>query len=224
MTFDKEFKEAIHRLSDKEKDKLILRLLKKDLTLANRLHFELVNTDTVDQQREVIEELVKTKVENFSKNFYSPGYLNMDIRYLSGDISHHVKITKDKYGEVSLNLLLLNEVMKHNKQLLRENNTAKYKKIKVAILARTYKVLIGINKLDQDYLIDFKEDLEMLGDSFAENPSMIQLCIFHGLDVNWLLNSEFPNDIVDIHKGLRANGYLKYSHLHYKSINFKNNR
>ena len=45
--FDKEFKTAIHNLSDVEKDKLILRLLRKDLDLANRLYFELVDTETV---------------------------------------------------------------------------------------------------------------------------------------------------------------------------------
>ena len=40
MTFDKDFKEAISHLPSSEKDKLILRLLKKDLVLANRLYFE----------------------------------------------------------------------------------------------------------------------------------------------------------------------------------------
>ena len=45
--FDKEFKTAIHNLSDVEKDKLILRLLRKDLDLANRLYFVLLYTETV---------------------------------------------------------------------------------------------------------------------------------------------------------------------------------
>ena len=37
--FSKEFKKAIQELSSTEKDKLIFRLLKRDLDLVNRLHF-----------------------------------------------------------------------------------------------------------------------------------------------------------------------------------------
>ena len=55
MSFPKEFKEALSHLPSKEKDKLILQLLKKDLVLANRLLFELVNTNTVEEQREKVE-------------------------------------------------------------------------------------------------------------------------------------------------------------------------
>lgn len=216
MTFDKEFKEALSRLPDKEKDKLLFRLLKKDLVLANKLHFELVNTNTIDQQRELVEAHVRDRVASFSEHFYSPGYLNMDIRYLSGDITHHVKITKDRYGDVSLNLLLLNEVMKHNAVRFNNMNTAKYKKIKVALLARTFKVLVGIQKLEQDYWMDFEEGLKALGKAYVNNESIMQLCMFHGLDVNWLLTGEIPEDIEGIHKSLKSKGYLKYSHLHYR--------
>ncbi len=38
MTFDKEFTKAISHLPSKEKDKLILRLLKKNLPLASLRH------------------------------------------------------------------------------------------------------------------------------------------------------------------------------------------
>ena len=44
--FDKEFKTAIENLPSTEKDKLIFRLLKKDLDLVNRLYFELVDTES----------------------------------------------------------------------------------------------------------------------------------------------------------------------------------
>lgn len=51
MKFDKKFKEAISHLESQEKDKLIFRLLKHDLNLANRLYFELLSTKTVDEKR-----------------------------------------------------------------------------------------------------------------------------------------------------------------------------
>ena len=96
MTFTKEFKEVISHLSSSEKDKLILRLLKKDLNLANRLNFELLDTRTTDDRRLDVEKRVKNRIERFSKYDSSPGYLMMDMREISGEITEHVKIAKDK--------------------------------------------------------------------------------------------------------------------------------
>ena len=42
----------------KEKDKLILRLLKRDIKLARRLKFELVDTDSVQDKRDLVEGVV----------------------------------------------------------------------------------------------------------------------------------------------------------------------
>ena len=55
MILPKELKEAITHLSSTEKDKLIFRLLKKDLALANRLLFELVSSETVEEKRKKIQ-------------------------------------------------------------------------------------------------------------------------------------------------------------------------
>ena len=87
--FDKEFKTAIHNLSDVEKDKLILRLLRKDLDLANRLYFELVDTETVEQ----IENLSNFKRVKKTNEHFTQRLSLMDIRYISGDINEHVRIT-----------------------------------------------------------------------------------------------------------------------------------
>ena len=123
MTFPKEFKEAIQNLPSAEKDKLIFRLLKYDLDLANRLHFELVNTETVEERRSSMQKEVTKAVIRMSDRFYSLGYLLMDIRDLSGTISEHVRITKNKFGEASLNIQMLNEVLKTNKIRLENSKT-----------------------------------------------------------------------------------------------------
>jgi hypothetical protein len=47
MFKDIDFKKALQELPEKEKDKLILRLLRRDLDLAEKLYFELVDTDTI---------------------------------------------------------------------------------------------------------------------------------------------------------------------------------
>jgi len=71
MTFEPEFKKALHLLSDADKDKLILRLLKHDLNLANQLLFELVATDSVEDRREKLKERImylhcSTNILNFN--------------------------------------------------------------------------------------------------------------------------------------------------------------
>lgn len=92
MKFPEELKEAISQLPSKEKEKLIFRLLKHDLDLANRLLFELVSTDTVTQRRETIRKKLEIAVKRATEQFDSPGYLNMDVRYMSGVVARAFKI------------------------------------------------------------------------------------------------------------------------------------
>ncbi|MDT0642139.1 hypothetical protein RM553_04770 [Zunongwangia sp. F363] len=209
MKFDKEFKEAITHLPDKEKDKLILRLLKKDLTLANRLHFELVNTRSVEEQREKMENRIIERAKHMQETFYSVGYLNMDVRFLSGEITEHVKITKDKFGEASLNILMLNEVLKHNRSNILSATPGKARKFCTAVIARVFKIMLLIDKLHEDYMLEFEEGLKKLGNLIGENHYIMKAAIYNGFDVNWLLKAEIPEDIADIHKDLRNRGFLK---------------
>lgn len=212
MTFPKEFKEALSHLPSTEKDKLILRLLKKDLVLANRLLFELVNTNTVEEQRDKLEERLLYFVERSAQNGHtSIGYLNFDVRDLSGLINEHVSITKDKFGEAHLNLIMINEVLKQNRNfILNSRPPAKRKKFCIAVMARVFKILLIINKLDDDFLIEFEENLKILGNLITDNKFLMEEAIRNGLDVNWLLIPEIPEDIAAIHKEIRANGFLKY--------------
>lgn len=209
MTFDKEFKEALSHLPAAEKDKLILRLLKKDLNLANRLYFELLDNRTVDDRRAEMEQKVKEKIEKMSDSYWSVGYLTMDMRYLSGEISEHVRITKDTYGEASLNLQMLNGVISLNNARIMKAPQSKARKICIYIIARAFKILMIIQKLHEDYLFEFKENLETLGLLIGKNERLMKTAIQNGLDVNWLLHAEIPENIVAIHKELREKGYLK---------------
>ena len=209
MTFDKEFKEALSALPNKEKDKLLFRLLKKDKILAKRLQFELISGNSVDDKRAELEERIKDQAKYFDESFSSLGYLNMDIRFLSGEITEHVKVTKDKFGEASLNLLLLKEVLKHNNHhIMNGRPPRKLKKLGVALLARMFKVLVLIDKLDQDYFLEFEENLEEVGRLLGDNPPLMKMAIFCGLDVNWFIRADIPENISDIYKHVRAEGYL----------------
>ncbi len=207
--FSKEFKKAIQELPNTEKDKLIFRLLKRDLDLANRLHFELVDTETVEDKRVAFEIEMLRKINYFSERFYSFGYLLQDTRFLSGEITYHVKITKDKFGEISLNLRMLIQLLTINNERIKSVTYSKAYTFCIYVIARAFKILLLIKTIDEDYFIDFKEDLSLLGELIGQNPMLMRTAINNGLDINWLISAEFPDNIAAIHKEIRANGFLK---------------
>jgi hypothetical protein len=207
--FSKELKKAIQELPSTEKDKLIFRLLRRDLDLANRLHFELVDVETVDDKRAAFEIVMIEKINYFSNHFYSVGYLLQDTRFLSGEISYHVKITKDKFGEISLNLKMLIQLLTLNNDKIQKQTYSKAYTLCIYVIARAFKILLLIKAIDEDYFIDFKEDLNTLGLMIVGNPMLMRTAINNGLDVNWLISGEIPSDIVAIHKELREKGFLK---------------
>ncbi|SHG08699.1 hypothetical protein SAMN05444396_104237 [Flavobacterium segetis] len=207
--FSKELKKAIQELPSGEKDKLIFRLLRRDLDLANRLHFELVDVETVEDKRAAFELEMLRKINHFSERFYSVGYLLQDTRFLSGEITYHVKITKDKFGEISLNLRMLNQLLTINNKRIESTTYSKAYTLCIYVIARAFKILILIKSIDEDYFLDFKEDLSVLGELIGQNPMLMRTAINNGLDVNWLISAEIPENIVAIHKEIRANGFLK---------------
>lgn len=212
MKFEKDFKEAISNLPSKEKDKLILRLLRRDLLLANKLQLELLSTTSVDEKRREMEKTIVSRVKSMTSNFYSPGYLMLDMRYLSGEITYHVKTTSDKFGDASLNLLMLNEVLSQNLENInkyKNQDSVRLYKFSIYTIARAFKITMLINKLDADYLIELRDGLTKLGKNIASSDYLMRTAINNGLDVNWLIQADIPEGISDIHKKIRAQGFLR---------------
>lgn len=209
MLFDPEFVKALQLLSDKEKDKLILRLLKYDLPLASRLRFELVDTDTVEDKRAQMAERVIQRIQRATERYYSTGYLLMDVREISGEINQHVSMTKDKFGEISLNALMLRQLLKQNNQRIASETYGKAYTLCVYIIARLFKLFILIQKQHEDLHLEFREDMEAIGEYVGKNPNLMKTAIYNGLDVNWLIQYEIPENIVEIHRKLRENGLLR---------------
>lgn len=156
MQLTSEFKEAIANLPHKEKDKLLFRLLKKDSDLCQRLQFELVEQgDTLQQRREAVAAGIERQVKFEA---YSPSYLMMDMRYLSGDITRHVKYTKDKEGEIQLILLLLRRYLEEHLNfivayLYRADTLQDY------LVKRMQVVLQKLSKLHEDIYVEYEADV-----------------------------------------------------------------
>ena len=211
MTFEQDFKDALANIPDKEKDKLILRLLKKDIILAKRLQYELLSEESVEDKRNQLQEILDKKIESAIKHFKSPGYLSMDVRYMSGMITEHVKITKDKFGDIWLNLYMLTKLVPNLEEQLAYFSKRQGEKFYIPALARIFKILMAIVKLHEDDQYEFRENLQILGNSIGDNDQFMMTAMHHGLDVNWLTQNNIPEDIADIHKEIKNNGFLKLS-------------
>ena len=209
MTFEQDFKDALANIPDKEKDKLILRLLKKDIILAKRLQYELLSEESVEDKRNQLQDILDKKIESAIKHFKSPGYLSMDIRYMSGMITEHVKITKDKFGDIWLNLYMLTKLVPNLEGQLAYFSKRQGEKFYIPALARIFKILMAIVKLHEDDQYEFRENLQILGSSIVDNDHFMRTAMHHGLDVNWLTQNNIPEDIADLHKEIKNNGFLK---------------
>ncbi|WP_080054082.1 hypothetical protein [Spirosoma aerolatum] len=156
---DPDLKKAIVRMPGAEKDKLLLRLITKDAVLTERLQFELVEGGkTIDERRGLIRDFIDRTAKLHAD---TAGWLMMDMRTVSGYISRHLKVTKDKYGEVELMLYMLNTFYEHNAHLLQKYNSRTDKAAEY-IAKRAEQVLKKVVKLNPDYYIEFADDINRL--------------------------------------------------------------
>ncbi len=209
MPFDTEFKKALQLLPNADKDKLILRLLRKNVDVANKLYFELVDTETVEHKREKLQERIVERVNTASNRYYSAGYLLMDMRWLSGEITEHVSVTKDKLGEISLNCLMLQQLLLLNNNKIAVETPGNAHTLCIYIVARIFKILMLLQKQHEDLHIEFKKDIEKIGGLVSNNKNVMKVAIMNGLDVNWLIQFNIPNNISGIYKSLREKGFLR---------------
>jgi len=109
-------KEAILNLSQKEKDKLLVRLINKDKKLIEQLHFLLLENETdlieriekVKAKLEIVFEHSEKEVSRKRAN-YKHQELTAFLKTASGLVNTHASITKNKESELDLRLLILEE-------------------------------------------------------------------------------------------------------------------
>lgn len=203
MEYSKEFKQAISAFSSIEKDRLIIRLLKKDRILSEKLYFELIDPETQDEKRTKMEDLIKNEIAAASKHVNNAKYFLRIIRKISANISEHVKITSDKFGEVSLNLILINEILSLAKHF-RDGY-----KLYIYLLNKIFRSLVLTQKLDSDYFLELNGLFEQLHEQILKNSDLAQLALQHGLDLNWLQPENIPEHIAIIQKDLKSDGFLR---------------
>lgn len=182
-----QLKEAILHMPEREKDKLLIRLIAKDPMLVRQLQHQLLE-DEIDMEAKR-KELIQGAISVFSREDFhhwthTPGLVMMVLRDFSGAISRHVKITKDKYGEVQLLVLLVNLSFRKQSAILYENQ---HRADKFADYAckKAQIAFKKLQKLDRDYYIEFDKDVnEMLGHLKAYPPTS-RLMKGYDLPASW---------------------------------------
>ncbi|MBP2617040.1 deoxyuridine 5'-triphosphate nucleotidohydrolase [Chryseobacterium jejuense] len=208
MEYSKEFKAALSAFSSTEKDKLIFRLLRKDKLLSKKLYFELIDPENTDDKRNAMEENVEEKIILASKYIGNTKYFLTIIRKISAEITEHIKITTDKFGEVSLNLLMVDKILDYNNDLSRQRFDNVYK-LYIYIINKIFKSLTLIKKLDEDYWMEFDDLLKTIQQKISENHYLQKLCINNGLDLNWFESDNIPDNIEQIMKDIKSQGFLR---------------
>jgi hypothetical protein len=208
MEYSKEFKAALSAFSSIEKDRLIFRLLKKDKLLSKKLYFELIDQETTDNKRDAMEKIIDEKILLASKYIGNQKYFLSIVRKISAEITEHVKITTDKFGEVSLNLLLINKILDHNQDLSRQRFDNVYK-LYLYLINKIVKSLLLTKKLDEDYWIEIDEHLSELHKKINDNNYLQKLCINNSIDLAWLKCENIPQNLDIIIKEIKAQGFLR---------------
>lgn len=162
-----ELKEAVLNLPQKEKDKLLVRLVGKDKMLMKQLHFQLLEDqiDLEDRIEKLKERLTALFAEGRNSVKNIPVYSNYKelqslIRQASGIINEHEKITKDKYSEIDCRIYILNDAFRRFPRLFEKSGVHSAFKLHDYVKARIKITTNKFEKLHEDLQFDLQESME----------------------------------------------------------------
>lgn len=162
-----ELSAAILNQPEKEKNKLLLRLIRKDSVLIEQLHFKLLE-DEYDLESRKENALARVKgelralesIETYHPYYY-PKFQQSVMRYASGPINHYASITKDKVGELFLRVYLLKNFLGMEETRLQEE-TYDNQRLFVYLSNRVKNIFALYDKLHEDIQYDFNEDMNTM--------------------------------------------------------------
>ncbi|WP_205499692.1 hypothetical protein [Rufibacter psychrotolerans] len=138
-----DFKQALKQLSEKEKEALILRLVRKDAEAYDTLAFELLDEVTLETLFERSTQIIHDILFTANGRSLSKA-LNRALKKSTQEIARYYRITKDRKGEVELHLYLLGLVF--------ENFTGQFDSIYKGFYVATARLVLRTISLIQKYL------------------------------------------------------------------------
>ncbi len=179
-----DFKEAVRAMPTKEKDKLLLRLVAKDKLLVKKLTFQLLEAgETLEDREEELKELISRILRPVTYN--TPGYLLVDMRTCNARITEHIKITKDKLGEVQLTLFMLKTAFENHMTMLRSFPTFRARTFKKYVITRIKAILKKAEKLHEDLHMEFEEDMNVVLEYIYQFRPTADLALEEGVPKRW---------------------------------------
>ena len=168
----KALKLEIRSLPEKEKDKLLLRLIAKDKVLTEHLHFKLLENeqDLILRQEQLLINIDKEIADLTSRKLNSKETL-VKLRKLNGSINHHFKVTKDLNTEVELRIHLLNQIPISFDESVFSSLYKFNEKLSVYFVKTTVSVLNKYNKMHEDLQFDLKASLNILLNKIYSNKT-----------------------------------------------------
>ena len=171
-----ELKIAILDLPTKEKDKLLLRLINKDETLVEHLHFQLLEDENYLQERV---KLIYEKIDlQFKKSHHLINQINitrshrqllLTLKTLSGIVNYHVQITKDKVSEFELRKYILQESFSRYPYLFNKYTTGdNAEKLYKYQMGRLKLIQLLFDKFHEDLKYDYEAEIYQLNDLLKE--------------------------------------------------------
>jgi hypothetical protein len=169
----KDLKVEIKSLPEKEKDKLLLRLIAKDKVLTEHLHFMLLEDEDdlasrFDSLLNAIDEGIKD-LKSIRK--LSSKDTLLKVRKLSGMISHHQKVTKDTMTDIELRIHLLKNVPIDFNDGVYSPLYQFNEKLFIYYVKAIFALLNKFKKLHEDMQFDMKEQINIILDRVFTHKS-----------------------------------------------------
>ena len=180
-----EQKDMVRELPTKEKDKLLLRLIAKDDVLLEQLTFKYLEHEaTTDERSDLLREHYRRLLAPIG---LSPGQLMMRLRKASGMLSRHVRLTKDKLGEVAMLVDMIHFLLDKNLDAMRKRHRspARWLKFSRYVVKRLPTLMKKADKLHPDLWLDFEGQLNEVLTMIWDSPEMNEEAEKAGLARRW---------------------------------------
>ena len=181
-----EQKAMVRELPLREKDKLLLRLIAKDELLLEQLTFQhLEHGETTDERTgEMMDFLHETLRPEVG---YSPGELMMAMRRVSGYVTRHARVTKDKLSEVVLITEMLHYGLDGHVARMRRRfrNYDRWHKFSSYVTKRVPTLLRKADKLHPDLWLEVEAKLNELLVMIWDTPELSGEAERQGLPRRW---------------------------------------
>jgi predicted nucleotide-binding protein (sugar kinase/HSP70/actin superfamily) len=149
------FKKTIKQLSDKDKETLLLKAVRRDAELYDMFAYEL-NEVTLEELQERSQDIIHELLLNATGRNLTKA-LTKALRKALKEIARFKRITKDKKAEVELHLYILD--------LIFRNYTGQFDSYYKVFYTSTAKLLLKTiqlirKNLHEDYHLEYKSDID----------------------------------------------------------------